>query len=511
MSFNRLINLFYITTTISLFYSPFSFGQTVVYPKEFPADLIGTKLCGTASTQGKMYGGSTAFIDVPFEVYISKDEGIYVNYNPRQKFGEDEWGTTQKIKSFKLYKSEPTNDRYGNLLGTTYYYQVPSTTDKHCINEISVYDFYKSDIAEAKRVLIIKIRVPSYDEATISSNFKSVSVCGTLKTADDIKNEEANKLKADKLSYSGIDKLVNSAKWSDAEVSINALNFPSSYPKYSTVTEKLALMKKEQEALLKKQQALEDSLLSVRINSKLQLQDLDSATLLFNKLHVTDLPLRTTIEKALLEKYSNEVKTVDGTVVAAFINDNKTKLLTLEPTTLKITMNQDGTFEGITSDYITKSIIPEYKTINGFKVPIPKSFWIKISTGTPLVVENSRKIFIDTYKEVLMKNNGKVYIANFFNRSIFHQPLSYYNPDQQKEYVKLHPELNGLKISEGNYAVIETSRTEYFANGASLGNKSTEIINSTAKMSKRVPKIVFRSITLPLYIVWWFFLNTNSI
>jgi hypothetical protein len=164
-------------------------AQAVIFPKEFPKNIIGKKFCGTASTTGNMYGGSKAFLDIPFELFVSKDDGVYVRYNPREKFGEYDWGTTQKITSFKLYKTTSTTDNYGNVLGVTYYYQVPLSINKHAINEISVYDFYGTELAPPSKQLVVNINVPSYKNASINTNYRTVSVCGTIKTAEEIKKE----------------------------------------------------------------------------------------------------------------------------------------------------------------------------------------------------------------------------------------------------------------------------------------------------------------------------------
>ena len=82
------------TLALSIFLLQFLFqvcyGQKeVVFPAEFPSELIGKKLCGTMSTTGKMMNGYTAFLDVPFELFVSKDFGIYARYNPGDKFGRN--------------------------------------------------------------------------------------------------------------------------------------------------------------------------------------------------------------------------------------------------------------------------------------------------------------------------------------------------------------------------------------------------------------------------------------
>ncbi|NBU47959.1 MAG: hypothetical protein EBS34_11080, partial [Flavobacteriales bacterium] len=72
-------NLFFIFTFLS---SIFSLGQL---PVDFPVKWRNKVICGTASTTGKMNGGSTAFLDFPFKLTIS-DDGIFAEYNLGEKF-----------------------------------------------------------------------------------------------------------------------------------------------------------------------------------------------------------------------------------------------------------------------------------------------------------------------------------------------------------------------------------------------------------------------------------------
>jgi hypothetical protein len=335
-----------------------------------------------------------------------------------------------------------------------------------------------------------------------------------------IKAEEENKISADKLLYGGIDKLVNAGKWEDADSKIKALNFPSSYPNYSKVNEKLVELKKEAEALLLKQQALADSILYERINLKLAIQDLDSATILYSKIVTNQarsdywlnnfIALKKTIQAALNEKYSTEIQTVDGAAVNAFINDNKTKLLSLEPTNLEITKNQDGTFDGITSDYITKSIVPQFKTINGFSVPLTLRFEVKI-TRKDEFVENSEKLFINTYNEVRKKNNGKLYVVkSILDCGYLHPTVKFFNPEAQTQFLLQHPELKGkTTVKKGYYLVIKSRNSDCFANLQKLGSFQKEEVIGEYKLNKRIPKIITRS-SIILGAFTWMLMRVNE-
>jgi hypothetical protein len=239
---------------------------------------------------------------------------------------------------------------------------------------------------------------------------------------------------------------------------------------------------------------LEDSINISRIYYLIEANNADSAAYLFSGIHYPSNALKAYILDALVLQHKNDFVIPTTESVNAFINDNKTKLLTLEPTTLKITLNQDGTFEGITSDYITKSIIPEYKTINGFKVPISIFFELKI-TKKESYIENSEKLFINTYEEVRQKNNGKFYVAtSILNVGYLNPSVEYYNPDEQTRLINECPELKGkINLKEGYYMVLKSKNVDRYINGQKYGSYKKEEIVGEYKMVKRIPKIIGRS------------------
>jgi hypothetical protein len=228
---------FYFIILLSL---PFTLHsqKEIIYPNEFPKNLIGKKLCGQISTTGKMFGGSTAFLDLPVEIYISKDIGIYARYNPREQFHENKWGETQKIDIFNLWKTIPRTDQYGDLIGIEYHYKVPQcdwiNNSNHCISALSVYDFYGSQDVAAGKFLSISVSVPSYEAAHIYTGYKNISICGQLKTQLELQKEKEELLKIenqkkeqDKFTALKIDSLLSLNLPEDAAMCYEKLNFPS--------------------------------------------------------------------------------------------------------------------------------------------------------------------------------------------------------------------------------------------------------------------------------------------
>ena len=191
------------TLALSIFLLQFLFqvcyGQKeVVFPAEFPSELIGKKLCGTMSTTGKMMNGYTAFLDVPFELFVSKDFGIYARYNPGDKFGRNEWGSTPTISNFVLWKTTDSKDNYGDVYGRTYYYKTPDydLNSKCNIESFTIYNFLGSDKNPPSKSINLRVFIPSYESASISSFNKTTSVCEILRSEAEIRNEEALRLRA---------------------------------------------------------------------------------------------------------------------------------------------------------------------------------------------------------------------------------------------------------------------------------------------------------------------------
>jgi hypothetical protein len=427
-------------------------------------------------------------INFYFEKHISGKD--FVNFEWRNRLDVCELDKTINFGEETFYITQSKSNLYGDFI---YYIKEAAGYGWPEIGYVKIASTL--DVVELKFMnSIVQYEIISSYEKEIRDKEVKEKIEAENKRLEQLKAlEDEKKLNADKQKYIQIDKLINEEKWQDAAQMLNVLSFPNSYPKHLEISDKILQIKK-----------IEDSISSIKINLKIKEFDLDSATFLYKKMNFENLTLKKSIENALIEKYSTEVKSADVSTIRAFINDNKSKLLSMAPTTFKVTLKQDGTFEGISSDYITKSVVAQYKTINGFKVPIPLSFDINITNGSPKKVENSEKIFINTYKEVRIKKNGKVYITNFFNNSSYlHKTLAYYNPDQQKEFIKEHPKLDKLNIIKGHYVIVETSQFETFVNGEIIGVNSIETVGSQIKMTKRIPKIVFRSLTLPLYLIWY--------
>jgi hypothetical protein len=452
-------------------------SQSIVYPKEFPRNLIGNKFCGTASTTGSMYGGSTAYLDLPFELYISKDEGIYVRYNPREKFGEYDWGTTQKITSFKLYKSVPTSDRYGNVLGITYYYQVPMSLSKHAINEISVYDFYGSELAPPARSISVEINVPSYKNATINTYYRGVNVCGSLKTAEELKEETLAKEKAnyekeqhDIKKYSSILQLINNDNYAEAKSEVHKLNFPGKFPYL------IELHKKE------------DVFLKTQIKNLLAEEKIDEAIQRYDALNLqeTKNELKSEMQLALSGFYKAFEQSFDNNQISKIINENKVPLAKLSPGYHKITSDSEGNLSvdgvpiGTKTSPLTKLLGRNHQ------------FSANTAGGGEINIE--QKIANEGREQMLVSTKKTIYQLGFkgyFKKGFLKNSLEHYHTAS-----RFYDVIYDSSIKKNRYRIMQPQLVRIYANGYEISVKKRNEFIAEEKFKSRAVVVIIRSIIL---------------
>jgi hypothetical protein len=182
----------------------FNNNAQIIFPKEFPSNLKNKVICGTASTDGKMFDGSLAFLKFPYKLTIS-DDGIFAEYNLGEKFGRDEWGQTQTIKVLTEWKRVPTYDQYDELRGYVIHYKISDANlnnsgefRKHSITALSI----ETRLDGSGNILIIDFRASAYKDASIASNYvqKYFSICGTVLSKEERLKQELQKKEIDKVT-----------------------------------------------------------------------------------------------------------------------------------------------------------------------------------------------------------------------------------------------------------------------------------------------------------------------
>lgn len=171
----------------SLLISVYSFGQL---PPEFPKKLINKVFCGTASTINKNRG-NYIFLDFPYRLTITAD-GIFAEFNPKEKFKQDAWGKTQTITNFVEWKRVPDYDQYDDLLGRTIYYKVSFGNEKYSISDFSI---YVPANKSRDNYINVRVNVPYYETTNLEAHV--TLICETLKSKEEIKKEEKERASRD--------------------------------------------------------------------------------------------------------------------------------------------------------------------------------------------------------------------------------------------------------------------------------------------------------------------------
>lgn len=404
---------------------PFTFHsqKEITYPKEFPKDLIGKKLCGQISTTGKMFGGSTAFLDLPVEIYISKDLGIYARYNPGEQFHENKWGETQKIDVFNLWKTIPRTDQYGDLIGIEYHYKVPQcdwiNSSNHCISAISVYDFYGSQYVAAGKFLSIDVTVSSYEDAHFYSQYKNISNCGELKTQLELQKEKEELLKIEN-------------------------------------------QKKEKLLKLENQKREQDKYTALKIDSLLTQNLLEDAALSFDQLNFSNFELKNKIQTLLEKKHENDTVFLDKETVLNYINyqikTKNTQLLKLGEGEHEIIFNTTGKATNVDIPNIgvfeSNANIPSIK-VGSFDIKQHSKMLLKITLRDSILISSiynsgcDKTLYIDKHENFYLKTKTglpTVYVA--------------YNITVDKQIVKINKaykqekQINGVLVESKNYYTV---------------------------------------------------------
>jgi hypothetical protein len=232
-----------IVTSIILNYT---FGQ-VKFPEVFPKELINKKICGNTSVFAVDYRGktdNTMYAKFDYTITISETEGIYVEYNPGQRWNDaSRNGKTESIKQFVLWKKEDKNstDRYGDVTSSwsEYHYKIYPNYSSHYINSFSITKDEKGSSIN------LVLHVPNHQDASIwfrsGSEFNGLSyacpdckskICETIKSPAEIKKEkeellkiESKKKEQDKYTTLKIDSFLTQNLLEDAALSYDQLNF----------------------------------------------------------------------------------------------------------------------------------------------------------------------------------------------------------------------------------------------------------------------------------------------
>jgi hypothetical protein len=282
-----------------LFFSNLIDAQ-VQFPTYFPKQLINKVICGHEEVYGidywtgkTNYGAST---DFDYKVYISEKDGIYVEYNPGEKFHRDELGTTEKITKFPVWEklNKSSKDEYGDVYSSwiEYKFKVYPDLTKN-IHHITALKLYLYD--NGRYSLEIQITVPSHESGFVYAQTNS-NFCEKLKSQKELEQEKEEELAfqqklaaeqkilaekaaiVEKSKYLEIDKLMSQGKIEDANAMLKNLPQPEFYPNKSKLEQSFAPIQLK------------------NIEAKLVKNNIDSAIILYNSMP------ESVAEKTLAEK-----------------------------------------------------------------------------------------------------------------------------------------------------------------------------------------------------------------
>lgn len=339
-----------------LLFSQSLFSQ-IQFPDVFPKELINKVICGHEEVYGidnfSRKKDFTKSNDFGYKITISETEGIFVEYNPGEKWNDQTRnGTTQKITKFDLWKKENkvSKDKYGDITDefTLYHYKVyydsKNLLEGHCILEM--------DIEKHKTIsfLGLKILVPSYDDALISVRLEggniTSNVCGVLKSLKDIELEKqaleklkTAKLYEDKNRTALIDKYISEQKMELAKIEFDQLNFPEKYSNR-------AKFNFEYDKFLASMKDNEDLSTEKKIQELLAMNNLNEALIKFQDFNFSEnnVTSKQRIQHYLDSAYSNYVENFDLTIsnqlfnIVAMKKDNSVSSIDYD--VLKFSSNQ---------------------------------------------------------------------------------------------------------------------------------------------------------------------------
>jgi len=394
---------------LSLLSSVYSFGQ---FPPEFPSNLKNKVFCGNISVYGQKYmssdidfGSNTNF---DYKIYISESEGIYVEYNPGQKFGRDKSGKTEIVKSFPLWTKEPYvhKDKFGDVTGktTTYKFKVyPDTKKDHHIKEISLtiyedgFKFDNGEIAKEYSRLYLTINVPYHQDAelTISSDEKE---CEKLKTKAEIEKEEKERIK------------------------------------------------------LENQKKEADRLRLIKINDALSKNSIEEAIKEYGYLTSDNSEMKAILQQKWDEKHNSEVLPLDTIKIEKYIRLNKKKLSTINQGDYLLDFDKAGNSSN--KDFPIYQDVP-VKWFGSFSAYLKSQMKVKVELKDSILIStkynssNTKPLFIDKNENFYYKTKTGLPVATISN-----------DPSIDKKTVRINKVYKREKYANGILIDSQEFRTE---------------------------------------------------
>jgi 5S rRNA maturation endonuclease (ribonuclease M5) len=275
----------------------------VKFPEVLPKKMLNKEICGNIKVYKSDFYGKidyTYYCEFDYKITISETEGIFVEYNPGQRWNDDSRnGTTQKISNFELWKQEDkiNKDRYGDVVSSEIHYLYKVYSDynsNHYIKDLIIIK------GKTETWLKLILNVPLHQDAIIyvkyDGNNIASNICGYLKSVKELEleKEAARKekerkekeiaelrLKENIQKIDNVKAKINLGNINEAQLMFNEIDLTQPYTKDQLAD--LQYCKLKIEEYLKTLPTL-DSLTTIKINQAVLSKDSSTAIKLFFEL-----------------------------------------------------------------------------------------------------------------------------------------------------------------------------------------------------------------------------------
>jgi hypothetical protein len=394
-----------ILFVFSLLSSIYSFGQL---PPEFPKEVINKVFCCEVRTCGILWGGKVdcSYMNIfSAKIYFSEDEGLYVEYNFGEKWGKNNFGTTQKIKNFPLFKktSGDVKDKYDDVVGkfNTYEYKIYGNDEDHCIESLTLSlnegkDYFGKDAMPFS--FSLKIKVPNHEKGLIFINPIQVknNICGQIKSKAEIE--------------------------------------------------------KERQLIIQKEAA--DKLIVIKINKLLE-QKLDKeAAIEYSNLNFENLEVKSVIQSALDVKFGSEEIILTDKKVNNYISDYSKSISKVSPNQYNLQFNKNGKCsigEFPDLDYVPQENIGKFTVYKNSKTEIKLTIKDSILVSSTYSTSNTKPLFIDKKENFYFKSKTGLPVAKISIDPAIDKKLVRINKTYKREKYA-----NGILIDTQEYKTEKT-------------------------------------------------------
>jgi hypothetical protein len=330
--------------------------------------------------------------------------------------------------------------------------------------------------------------------------------------------EKENKQNQDKTKFIEIEDKIKAKKIKEAWDLYNKLNFPSSFPKIDflkseteifdneilSICETFILENRYSDLHLEIKKIIIPEHFKIDASKWKKLPE-DELIKIYNQSSgIIKSRFESFLSGYLSEKYKNNIETISEVESKAFIENNKNILKNLSIGLHEVLIQNDGKL--FLDDKLIQEKSGEYnkddykyqtyqKAFFGINVKINSKMTLNV-TESKVLIDKTEKLVVNSKKQLYVKPNGKIYLGNFMNTSYNHENVAYYTSEQMRTN---NPNFPLHSPSKGNFAIAQMEKSTIFINKIEVGLKTNEVIVREEKMTKRIPKIIWRSIS----IVFW--------